>query len=128
VGHKLILVINWIEEEKKMASFLGQQRASNDPPFYTADVRDILRSIETTKHQKTQIEQKLAAHVAKTIEAKFEPALLEEMKKLEDEELELVRIDVSLREKLVETLQQARRHSRPPPPICTSINHACISS
>jgi hypothetical protein len=107
-----------------MASFLGQQRASNDPPFYTADVRDILRSIETTKHQKTQIEQKLAAHVAKTIEAKLEPALLEEMKKLEDEELELVRIDVSLREKLVETLQQARRH--PPRQIFTSINHACI--
>jgi uncharacterized membrane protein len=89
-----------------MSALLGQ---TNDPPFYTADVRDILRSIETTKQQKAQIEQKLALHVAKTIEAKFEPALLAELMKLEAEELELVRIDVSLREKLVATLQQARR-------------------
>jgi serine/threonine protein kinase len=89
-----------------MSALLGQ---TNDPPFYTADVRDILRSIETAKQQKAQIEQKLALHVAKTIEAKFEPALLAELMKLEAEELELVRIDVSLREKLVATLQQARR-------------------
>jgi serine/threonine protein kinase len=79
------------------------------PPFHNADVKDILRDLETTQRQKVEIEQKLADHVAKTIEAKFAPSLIDQLKKLEDEETELVRIEVNLRERLVETLQQARR-------------------
>lgn len=86
---------------------VGQR--NSDPPFYTADVKDILRSIKTTKQQKQALEQRLAAHITKTIESRLQPALLDELRRMEDEELELVRIDVSLRERLVEALQQARR-------------------
>lgn len=81
------------------------------PPFFhTSEVKDILKSLQTTEAQKAAIEQRLAAHVTKTIESRFQPALLDELKKFEEEELELVRIDVSLRERLVDALQQARRY------------------
>ncbi len=73
------------------------------------EVHDLLRKISINDQELKRLDQKLNDHVAKIVVANFDTSLLEELKELEEQELETAKIDLSLRQRLAEARQRTRR-------------------
>jgi serine/threonine protein kinase len=86
----------------------GTQTKSKDQ-VNNKEVDDVRHKIKQNRQQMKLMQAKIDQHVQKIIEQKFEPSLLDTLERLEEDEVELLKLDIELRKQLVEVIQNHRR-------------------